>query len=424
MTWQGVSEAECYDNRSVMAQIMRLKDRVRALEEGGSEEIEHEIELINEQLTILEGKVGGLEEGTASLGEDVVALESGKADDDAVVKLTGRQTVQGVKTFVSSPIVPTPTANNEAATKKYVDDNAGPEYTAGLGMSISNDIIGLDQDYAFNLVKKIGNQQTINSLIVFNTMPHAPGTPTNPSDVANKSYVDAVAGGGGTAYSAGTGLQLVGTEFSLDSATQTAVSAVSGKADDNAVVKLTGAQSVAGVKTFSDSPIVPTPTTDYQVATKKYVDDNAGGSGGAWTTLQLTDYTEAKFNEMFPSQTGLSQRISTYEVIVYTRTYVTANSYMDDFYYIPKGTTIDLQPYVTVTELYQSATPSLRMVVIALRPLFGITGSETNMLRTLSLPGTGSVTVNTYTATVTAVDTIYSATGAAAGKINVCIQYR
>lgn len=38
-------------------------------------------------------------------------------------------------------------------------------------------------------------------------------------------------------------------------------------------VLLTGAQTVAGVKTFSSSPIVPTPTTDMQAATKKYIDD-------------------------------------------------------------------------------------------------------------------------------------------------------
>jgi hypothetical protein len=47
------------------------------------------------------------------------------------------------------------------------------------------------------------------------------------------------------------------------------------KANDNVVVKLTGNQTVEGVKTFSSSPIVPTPTTDMQAATKKYVDDNA-----------------------------------------------------------------------------------------------------------------------------------------------------
>jgi len=46
-------------------------------------------------------------------------------------------------------------------------------------------------------------------------------------------------------------------------------------------VKLTGDQTVAGVKTFSSFPLTPpsAPTTDYQVANKKYVDDNAGGGG-------------------------------------------------------------------------------------------------------------------------------------------------
>jgi hypothetical protein len=40
-------------------------------------------------------------------------------------------------------------------------------------------------------------------------------------------------------------------------------------------VSLTGDQLVDGVKTFSSSPIVPTPTTDFQSSTKKYVDDTA-----------------------------------------------------------------------------------------------------------------------------------------------------
>ena len=44
---------------------------------------------------------------------------------------------------------------------------------------------------------------------------------------------------------------------------------------DNNFVKLTENQTIAGVKTFTSSPIVPTPTTDFQVATKKYIDDRA-----------------------------------------------------------------------------------------------------------------------------------------------------
>lgn len=44
---------------------------------------------------------------------------------------------------------------------------------------------------------------------------------------------------------------------------------------DTLYVALLGDQTVAGVKTFSSSPIVPTPTTDMQASTKKYVTDNA-----------------------------------------------------------------------------------------------------------------------------------------------------
>lgn len=48
----------------------------------------------------------------------------------------------------------------------------------------------------------------------------------------------------------------------------------------NDTVKLTGNQTIAGVKTFSSSPIVPTPTADTQAANKAYVDS---ASGGAWS---------------------------------------------------------------------------------------------------------------------------------------------
>jgi hypothetical protein len=49
---------------------------------------------------------------------------------------------------------------------------------------------------------------------------------------------------------------------------------------DTLYIALSGNQTVAGIKTFSSFPVTPSsaPTTDYQVANKKYVDDNAGGS--------------------------------------------------------------------------------------------------------------------------------------------------
>ena len=58
---------------------------------------------------------------------------------------------------------------------------------------------------------------------------------------------------------------------------------------DSLSVKLTGNQTINGVKTFTSSPVVPTPKTNFQVATKKYVDDVAsvGGSG-----LSMADRTK------------------------------------------------------------------------------------------------------------------------------------
>jgi len=49
---------------------------------------------------------------------------------------------------------------------------------------------------------------------------------------------------------------------------------------DGLYVALTGNQTIAGIKTFTSFPITPSsaPTTDYQTANKKYVDDNGGAS--------------------------------------------------------------------------------------------------------------------------------------------------
>ncbi len=62
-----------------------------------------------------------------------------------------------------------------------------------------------------------------------------------------------------------------GTDFYSTSAADTLLAAC---------VATTGNETVAGVKTFSSFPATPNsaPTTDYQVANKKYVDDNSGGS--------------------------------------------------------------------------------------------------------------------------------------------------
>jgi hypothetical protein len=58
--------------------------------------------------------------------------------DATNVKKTGNQTIAGVKTFSSSPIIPTPTSDTQAATKKYADDLA----IAGLPDPLENHTFG------------------------------------------------------------------------------------------------------------------------------------------------------------------------------------------------------------------------------------------------------------------------------------------
>jgi hypothetical protein len=67
--------------------------------------------------------------------------------------------------------------------------------------------------------------------------------------------------------------------------------------DTSNFVTLDGDQTIDDVKTFSESPIVPEPTTDQQAASKKYVDDNAGGGLPTICVIDAygTDYGETGF---------------------------------------------------------------------------------------------------------------------------------
>ncbi len=51
------------------------------------------------------------------------------------------------------------------------------------------------------------------------------------------------------------------------------------KANDNAVVHLSGTETIAGAKTFDSAPNVPAPTASGQVANKDYVDSSVANVG-------------------------------------------------------------------------------------------------------------------------------------------------
>lgn len=100
------------------------------------------------------------------LESDVTALQAADAQN---VKLTGNQNIAGVKAFASSPTVPTPTTDLQAANKAYVDENAG----------------GLDP----TALHKTGNETIASGVKTFAQSPIVP-TPTTDTQAANKAYVD------------------------------------------------------------------------------------------------------------------------------------------------------------------------------------------------------------------------------------------
>lgn len=76
-----------------------------------------------------------------------------------------------------------------------------------------------------------------------------------------------------------TNIQNIGTKThaEIDTGLTASTNHIAAVAPHSGHVDTTGNETIAGIKTFSSSPIVPTPTTDFQASTKKYVDDNAGG---------------------------------------------------------------------------------------------------------------------------------------------------
>lgn len=136
-----------------------------------------------------------------------------KADDTAVVKLSGNQTIGGTKTFSLAPSVPdaswtiAKTNGLQAQLDAKTDDAT---LTTALASKADD-----------SAVVKLTGTQTIAGAKTFSTSPIVP----------DNSFAQA---------------KVIGL-----------VTAIAAKADDTAVVKLTGAQTVAGVKTFSSAPVVP-----------------------------------------------------------------------------------------------------------------------------------------------------------------------
>ena len=82
----------------------------------------------------------------------------------------------------------------------------------------------------------------------------------------SSNIVGNLAGNAATASKLQTPININGVSF--DGSSDITIS-------NTTAVNLTGNQTIDGVKTFSSSPTVPTPTTDFQAVTKQYVDSKS-----------------------------------------------------------------------------------------------------------------------------------------------------
>ena len=170
---------------------------------------------------------GAVGEVTVDTTKDTLVVHDGTtvgghvvAKDDQVVHLAGAETITGVKTFSAQPA---------GITK------------ASVGLS--------NVDNTTDLLKPVSTATSTALALKANlASPTFTGTVVLPSTTSIGTITNTELG-----YLDG-----------VTSAVQTQL---------NARVDTTSNQTIAGVKTFTSSPIVPTPTTDMQVATKAYVDN-------------------------------------------------------------------------------------------------------------------------------------------------------
>lgn len=117
-----------------------------------------------------------------------------------------------------------------------------------------------------------------------------------------------------------------------------------------------GDETISDVKTFSSSPIIPTPTTNMQAATKKYVDDSVSNAGGGDMLKSIYDINNTGIVDNSELVNGLSVLSSVPSGALFTDTVFTPSTLLSDYSFVDNSinwntvTTKDNKPIeVTVT---------------------------------------------------------------------------
>jgi Repeat of unknown function (DUF5907)/Lower baseplate protein N-terminal domain len=134
---------------------------------------------------------------------------------------------------------------------------------------------GTDIDAAKSTAQS-AQQTATNAQTTANAKYTLPGSGIPEADLSAGVQTKLNSGGASDATTGSKGIVQLAGDLAGTAAAPT-VPALAAKAADSAVVHNTGAESVAGVKTFTSSPVVPTPTDPTDAANKAYVDAAAAG---------------------------------------------------------------------------------------------------------------------------------------------------
>lgn len=269
-------EQEIADLNSLIAQA-RAEGRSTTVLEASKAQREADLATKNRQISTLEGQINEIKRQIPLLKEQAKnkqtqqeAIKSPelatkayvdginttltrsintKANANAVVALTGNQTIAGIKTFSAVPISATnPTANNQVANKAYVDSVVNVKANA-------------------NAVVALTGNQTIAGIKTFSSPVVVPNATAN-THAVNLAQLNT-------------------------------------KANANATVNLTGNQTIAGVKTFSSPVVVPNGTDNTHAVNLAQLNTKANANA----TVNLTGNQTIAGNKTLSGTTTLAATV-------------------------------------------------------------------------------------------------------------------